>query len=68
MDEAYASLNMGAGFALFVPPAEAQHVVEIAAQQGIKAYLAGRVEAGEKQVVIEPLGIVYEGERFQLRA
>jgi phosphoribosylformylglycinamidine cyclo-ligase len=68
MDEAYASLNMGAGFALFVPAAEKQHVVEIAARQGIKAYLAGRVEAGKKQVVIEPLGIVYEGESFQVRA
>jgi phosphoribosylformylglycinamidine cyclo-ligase len=65
--EAYSTLNMGAGFALFVPAADAQRTVEIAQAQGIAATLAGRVEAGAKQLLIEPLGIRFSDEDLQLR-
>lgn len=65
--EAYGSLNMGAGFALFMPEGDAARAVEIAGRHGIRGWVAGRVEKGAKRVVIEPLGIGYEGESLHLR-
>jgi phosphoribosylformylglycinamidine cyclo-ligase len=66
--EAYGNLNMGAGFALFVAASDADRVVQIAAQQGIKAWNAGVVEKGDKQVVIEPLGLTFTGDDLHVRA
>lgn len=65
--EAYSTLNMGAGFAIFVPAADAQRTVEVAQSLGIAATLAGSVEAGSKQLLVEPLGIRYSDEDLQLR-
>lgn len=65
--EAYSTLNMGAGFALFVPAADAQRTVEVARSLGVAATLAGSVEAGSKQLLIEPLGIRFSDEDLQLR-
>jgi phosphoribosylformylglycinamidine cyclo-ligase len=65
--EAYGTLNMGAGFALFVAAADAPRVLEIAQGQGVAAILAGQVEDGPKQVVIEPLNVVYGADELQLR-
>ena len=65
--EAYGTLNMGAGFALYVAADQAQQVVDIAQSLGIAALIAGRVEDGPKQVVIEPLNVVYGAEELQLR-
>lgn len=66
--EAYGSLNMGAGFAMFVPAQDAEQAIEIAEQSDVRAYRAGRVEEGERRVIVEPLGIVFEGESLDLRA
>jgi phosphoribosylformylglycinamidine cyclo-ligase len=66
--DAYGSLNMGAGFAVFVSGGDAANAIEISEQLGVKAYQAGTVEEGAKQVVIEPLGITFEGESLDLRA
>jgi phosphoribosylformylglycinamidine cyclo-ligase len=65
--EAYSTLNMGAGFALFVAAADAQRTAEVARAQGIEALVAGRVEAGPKQLVIEPLHITFGTDDLQLR-
>ena len=65
--EAYGTLNMGAGFALFVPAEQAQRTVEVAGAQGIGATLAGQVEAGDKELLIEPLGLRYAADALQLR-
>jgi phosphoribosylformylglycinamidine cyclo-ligase len=65
--EAYSTLNMGAGFALFVKAGDAQRTVEVARAQGIAATLAGQVEAGPKQLLIEPLGIRFGDDDLQLR-
>ena len=65
--EAYSTLNMGAGFALFVDPAQAERTVAIAREQGIDALVAGRVEAGDKQLLIEPLGLRFGDDALQLR-
>jgi phosphoribosylformylglycinamidine cyclo-ligase len=65
--EAYSTLNMGAGFAIFVPAADAQRVVEVSKACGIDAWVAGQVEAGEKQLLIEPLNIRFGNDDLQLR-
>ena len=66
-EEAYGTLNMGAGFALFVAAADAERTVAIARAQGVEALVAGRVEAGEKQLLIEPLGIRFGADALHLR-
>ena len=65
--EAYGTLNMGAGFALFVAAGDAQRCVEVAQAQGIGACLAGIVEAGPKRLLIEPLDIVFGDDALNLR-
>jgi phosphoribosylformylglycinamidine cyclo-ligase len=65
--EAYGTLNMGAGFALFVAAEDAERAVAVARAQGIDALVAGHVEAGPKQLLIEPLGIRYGDDALQLR-
>jgi phosphoribosylformylglycinamidine cyclo-ligase len=65
--EAYSTLNMGAGFAIFVKAEDAQRTVAIAQAQGVAALVAGMVEAGAKQLLIEPLGIRFGDDDLQLR-
>mgnify|MGYP002623868667 CR=1 FL=1 len=65
--EAYGTLNMGAGFALFVAAADAERTVAIARDLGIDAWHAGDVEEGPKRLLIEPLGIEYGEDALQLR-
>ena len=65
--EAYSTLNMGAGFAIFVAAADAQRTVEVAHAQGVPALVAGQVEAGPKELLIEPLGIRFGNDDLQLR-
>ena len=66
--EAYSSLNMGAGFALFVAPEQAAQAVATARQLGIAAYHAGVVEDGPKRVVIEPIKVEFAQDELSLRA
>ncbi len=65
--EAYSTLNMGAGFALFVAAADAPRTLEVAQRCGIDAWLAGHVEAGARELLIEPLGIRFGDDDLQLR-
>jgi phosphoribosylformylglycinamidine cyclo-ligase len=65
--EAYSTLNMGAGFAIFVKAEDAQRTVQVAQAAGVPAMVAGSVEAGAKQLVIEPLGIRFGDDDLQLR-
>ena len=65
--EAYSTFNMGAGFALFVGALDAERTVQVALAQGVGARIAGKVEAGPKQVLIEPLGIRFGTDDLQLR-
>ncbi len=65
--QAYGTLNMGAGFALFVPAAHAQRTAAVARDCGVPAWVAGEVQAGPKQLHIEPLGVHFSGEDLQLR-
>jgi phosphoribosylformylglycinamidine cyclo-ligase len=65
--EAYGTFNMGAGFALFVAAADAEGAVAVAGSCGVPAWVAGAVEAGDKHLHIEPLGVTFGGDALQLR-
>jgi phosphoribosylformylglycinamidine cyclo-ligase len=65
--EAYGTLNMGAGFALFVPADQAARAAEVARAAGVDAWVAGEVQAGAKELVVEPLGLRFAAEDLQLR-
>jgi phosphoribosylformylglycinamidine cyclo-ligase len=65
--EAYGTFNMGAGFALYVAPGDAERCVDVARAQGVEAWIAGSVETGPKQVVVEPLGLVFGAGELRLR-
>ncbi len=65
--EAYGTLNMGAGFALFVAGGDAERTVQTARGLGIDAWVAGTVEAGPKQLLIEPIGVTFGDDALQLR-
>ncbi len=65
--EAYSTLNMGAGFALFVAAEDAERTVQVALALGVGARVAGRVHDGEKELVIEPLGLRFGADDLQLR-
>jgi phosphoribosylformylglycinamidine cyclo-ligase len=64
---AYSTLNMGAGFALFVAADDAARTVEVAQQVGIGARIAGNVHAGPKELLIEPLDLRFDDGDLQLR-
>ncbi len=65
--EAYSTLNMGAGFAIFVKAEDAERTAQVARDCGIEAWVAGTVEAGEKQLLIEPLDIRFSEDDLALR-
>ena len=65
--EAYATFNMGAGFALYVSAADTGRAQIVARSAGFELLHAGTVEAGPKRVVLEPLDVTYAGASLQLR-
>jgi phosphoribosylformylglycinamidine cyclo-ligase len=67
--EAYATFNMGIGFAVYVDPGDAQKVLSVAQKSGYQGSVIGRVkkEGTRKAVNIKPLGIVFEGETLKVR-
>jgi phosphoribosylformylglycinamidine cyclo-ligase len=52
---------------LFVPSADAHRTVEVAREQGVEAVVAGHVEAGPKQLLIDPLNLHFGSDDLQLR-
>jgi phosphoribosylformylglycinamidine cyclo-ligase len=67
--EAYATFNLGVGFAAYVSPATAGATVAAARAAGYEAWIAGRVkkEGARKAVVVPSLDLVFEGETLQVR-
>ncbi len=63
---AYSTFNMGAGYALYCAPGQGEALVATAATLGLSAIVAGRVEAGPRQVILEPVGVVFEGAQLEL--
>ena len=67
--EMYATFNMGAGFAIYVSPRDADACLRIARETGYTAWVGGRVErhGNRKAVEVEPLGITFHAETLQVR-
>jgi phosphoribosylformylglycinamidine cyclo-ligase len=63
---AYSTFNMGSGYALYCPPRAGQAVVEIAQGLGLAAVLAGHVEDGPRQVILEPVDVRFTGDQLEL--
>lgn len=67
--EAYATFNMGVGFAAYVSPGDVDTTLAIAKATGYDAWLAGRVtkDGARKAVVAPSLGLTFEGDTLKLR-
>jgi len=67
--EAYATFNMGVGFAAYVAPELAAETVAAARVAGYDAWEAGRVrkQGNRKAVVVPPLNLTFEGDTLQVR-
>jgi phosphoribosylformylglycinamidine cyclo-ligase len=65
---AYSTFNMGSGYAVYCASGEGAAVVELAEGLGLTALLAGRVEEGPRQVILEPVGVRFAGEELELSA
>lgn len=65
--EMYGNFNMGAGFAIYLPAEQADKAVELANEQKLKAWVAGTVETGPKQVNIKPKNITFGGDTLEVR-
>lgn len=63
---AYSTLNMGAGFAVYCRPGSGARVVAVAHELGLDALLAGAVEEGPRQVILEPVGVTFAGDQLAL--
>jgi phosphoribosylformylglycinamidine cyclo-ligase len=66
-EEAYGTLNMGAGFALYLPASAVDAALAVGKQSGFNLLHAGEVRVGPQRVIIEPLGITFEGDSLQVR-
>jgi phosphoribosylformylglycinamidine cyclo-ligase len=64
--DAYATFNMGAGYALYCAAGAGAGLVALAGELGLDALLAGRVEQGPRRVVLEPLGVTFESRELEL--
>jgi phosphoribosylformylglycinamidine cyclo-ligase len=67
--EAYATFNMGIGFAVYVAPGAAAAALEAAKASGYDAWVAGKVrrDGGRKAVSIPSLGLEFDGDTLQVR-
>ncbi|MDP4038392.1 MAG: AIR synthase-related protein, partial [bacterium] len=68
-EEAYGNFNMGAGFALYIDETDASSVIQVAKQHNIEAWVAGHITKvdDQKQVIIQPKNLTYEGETLGVR-
>jgi phosphoribosylformylglycinamidine cyclo-ligase len=67
--EAYATFNMGIGFAAYVSPQNVEAALAVARATGYDAWHAGRVrkEGSRKAVVVPSLNLTFEGDTLQVR-
>lgn len=64
---AYSTLNMGSGLALYSRPGSSGEILALAERLGLGALRAGTVEEGPREVILEPVGVRYGGEKLDLR-
>lgn len=65
--EMFGNFNMGAGFAIFLPSKYAEVAVQTAKALNLNAVIAGRVENGPKQVIIEPKNSTFSEDSLEVR-
>ena len=65
---AYSTFNMGSGYAVYCIAGSGSEVVAIARKLGLNALVAGSVEDGPRRVIVEPVGVVYEGTELEFAA
>lgn len=65
-ESAHSTFNMGAGFAVYCRRGAGEQVVRAAQRIGLEALIAGRVEEGRREVVLEPLAVRYRSDRLEL--
>jgi phosphoribosylformylglycinamidine cyclo-ligase len=63
---AYSTFNMGSGYAVYCAAGAGEAIVAIAERLGLGALIAGRVEEGPRQVILEPVGVRFAGEELEL--
>lgn len=63
---AYSTFNMGCGYAVYCGQGAGEGVVAEARRLGLRAHLAGQVEPGPRQVVLEEIDVVYTGDAMDL--
>jgi phosphoribosylformylglycinamidine cyclo-ligase len=63
---AYSTFNMGSGYALYCAPGAGEAIVALAQRLGLGALVAGRVEQGPRQVILESVGVRFAGEELEL--
>ena len=67
--EAYATFNMGVGFAAYVSPEIVEPVLAVARETGYDAWLAGKVkkDGARKAVVVPALHLTFDGDTLKVR-
>jgi phosphoribosylformylglycinamidine cyclo-ligase len=65
---AYSTFNMGSGFALYCAPGVGDSIVALADELGLEAIVAGGVEEGPRQVILEPVAVRFAGSELELSA
>lgn len=66
-EQMYAFFNMGAGFAVYLPTEQIEKAQSIIAKHNLKSWHAGKIEEGEKQVIIKPKNITFKAESLGIR-
>lgn len=65
--EMYGNYNMGAGYGVILATKDAQAAQEVAKSLGYKSWIAGKVETGPKQVIIDPKNITFDSDSLGVR-
>jgi len=63
---AYSTFNMGVGYALYCAAGAGAQIVEAASGLGLQAWVAGVVEEGPREVVLEPVDVKFDGSELEL--
>lgn len=66
--QAHSTFNMGCGYAVYCEPGAGDAVVAHARELGLEALVGGSVERGQRQVIVEPVGVSYAGDELELSA
>lgn len=65
--EMYETFNMGMDYALFLPKKDVLKARKIIKKNGFESIDAGYVKKGKRQVIIQPLNVIYKGSTLDLR-